>query len=322
MKTDYYNIINGKGDIRKMEKLRIGVVRGGISSEREVSLRSGEGIINELNKEKYDVKDIILNNKKDIFSALEDLDFVFLGLHGKFGEDGRIQAVLESMDIPYTGCGVLSSALCMDKDITKQIIKNYDIRTAKWVTVRIGEDYDYDKIVKYLGEKIIAKPNSGGSSVGVHFVNDKSQLDEALEDIFKIDNEAIIEEVIQGVEISVPIIDGVVYPTLCIEPKAGAYFDYASKYEADGADEYVIEFEENLQNEINEFTKRAFYAVKCEGYARIDFMLRDNKAYLMEINTLPGMTMTSLVPKSLKHLGVSYSELLDKLIEVSLKIKR
>ena len=179
-----------------MEKLRIGVVRGGISSEREVSLRSGEGIINELNKEKYDVKDIILNNKKDIFSALEDLDFVFLGLHGKFGEDGRIQAVLESMDIPYTGCGVLSSALCMDKDITKQIIKNYDIRTAKWVTVRIGEDYDYDKIVKYLGEKIIAKPNSGGSSVGVHFVNDKGQLDEALEDIFKIDNEAIIEEVI------------------------------------------------------------------------------------------------------------------------------
>ncbi|MBP9478009.1 MAG: D-alanine--D-alanine ligase [Sebaldella sp.] len=305
-----------------MKKLKVGVIRGGISSEREVSLKSGEEIIKELNKEKYDVKDIILNDKKDIFTVLEGLEFVFLGLHGKFGEDGKVQAILETMDIPYTGCGMLSSALCMDKDITKHIIKNYDIRTAKWFTVRTGEDYSYEEIIEKLGEKIIAKPNSGGSSVGVHFVNNKNELDEALEDIFKIDNEAIIEEVIEGVEISVPIIDGLVYPTLCIEPKAGTYFDYASKYELGGADEYVIEFEENLQNEINEFTKKAFYAVKCEGYARIDFMLKDNKAYLMEINTLPGMTATSLVPKSLKHLGVSYSELLDKLIEVSLKIKR
>ena len=305
-----------------MKKLKVGVIRGGISSEREVSLKSGEEIIKELNKEKYDVKDIILNDKKDIFTVLEGLEFVFLGLHGKFGEDGKVQAILETMDIPYTGCGMLSSALCMDKDITKHIIKNYDIRTAKWFTVRTGEDYSYEEIIEKLGEKIIAKPNSGGSSVGVHFVNNKNELDEAFEDIFKIDNEAIIEEVIEGVEISVPIIDGLVYPTLCIEPKAGTYFDYASKYELGGADEYVIEFEENLQNEINEFTKKAFYAVKCEGYARIDFMLKDNKAYLMEINTLPGMTATSLVPKSLKHLGVSYSELLDKLIEVSLKIKR
>ena len=305
-----------------MKKLKVGVIRGGISSEREVSLKSGEELIKELNKEKYDVKDIILNDKKDIFTVLEGLEFVFLGLHGKFGEDGKVQAILETMDIPYTGCGMLSSALCMDKDITKHIIKNYDIRTAKWFTVRTGEDYSYEEIIEKLGEKIIAKPNSGGSSVGVHFVNNKNELDEALEDIFKIDNEAIIEEVIEGVEISVPIIDGLVYPTLCIEPKAGTYFDYASKYELGGADEYVIEFEENLQNEINEFTKKAFYAVKCEGYARIDFMLKDNKAYLMEINTLPGMTATSLVPKSLKHLGVSYSELLDKLIEVSLKIKR
>ena len=305
-----------------MKKLKVGVIRGGISSEREVSLKSGEEIIKELNKEKYDVKDIILNDKKDIFTVLEGLECVFLGLHGKFGEDGKVQAILETMDIPYTGCGMLSSALCMDKDITKHIIKNYDIRTAKWFTVRTGEDYSYEEIIEKLGEKIIAKPNSGGSSVGVHFVNNKNELDEALEDIFKIDNEAIIEEVIEGVEISVPIIDGLVYPTLCIEPKAGTYFDYASKYELGGADEYVIEFEENLQNEINEFTKKAFYAVKCEGYARIDFMLKDNKAYLMEINTLPGMTATSLVPKSLKHLGVSYSELLDKLIEVSLKIKR
>ena len=245
-----------------MKKLKVGVIRGGISSEREVSLKSGEEIIKELNKEKYDVKDIILNDKKDIFTVLEGLEFVFLGLHGKFGEDGKVQAILETMDIPYTGCGMLSSALCMDKDITKHIIKNYDIRTAKWFTVRTGEDYSYEEIIEKLGEKIIAKPNSGGSSVGVHFVNNKNELDEALEDIFKIDNEAIIEEVIEGVEISVPIIDGLVYPTLCIEPKAGTYFDYASKYELGGADEYVIEFEENLQNEINEFTKKALEKFK------------------------------------------------------------
>lgn len=305
-----------------MSKLKIGVIRGGISSEREVSLKSGEGIINELNTEKYDVKDIVLNEKSDIFNILDGVDFAFLALHGKFGEDGKIQAILETMDIPYTGCGVASSSLCMDKDITKRVITSYNIRTAKWVSVRNGESFDYEEITEYLGKDIIAKPNSGGSSVGVHFVGNKEELDEALSDIFTIDNEAIIEEVIRGVEISVPIIAGEVYPTLCIEPKAGTFFDYASKYEVGGADEYVIEFEKTLQEEINELTKRAFYAVKCEGYARIDFMLRDNKPYLMEINTLPGMTMTSLVPKSLQHLGISYSELLDKLVEVSTVIKR
>lgn len=305
-----------------MSKLKIGVVRGGISSEREVSLKSGEGIIRELNKDKYDVKDIVLNDKNDIFTSLDGVDFVFLGLHGKFGEDGKIQAILETMDIPYTGFGVLASSLCMDKDITKHIMRSYGVRTAKWISVREGEECDYSEAAAYLGEDIIAKPNSGGSSVGVHFIKNEQEFYEALKDIFTIDKEVMIEEVLRGVEISVPIIDGKVYPTLCIEPKAGTFFDYASKYEVGGADEYVVEFEKELQDEINELTKTAYHAVKCEGYARIDFMLKDNKPYLMEINTLPGMTMTSLVPKSLKHLGVSYSELLDKLIEVSLKIKR
>jgi D-alanine-D-alanine ligase len=305
-----------------MSKLKIGVIRGGISSEREVSLKSGEEIIKELNKDKYDVKDIVLNEKNDIFTALDGVEFVFLGLHGKFGEDGKVQAVLETMGIPYTGCGVLASSLCMDKDITKHIMRSYGIRTAKWIAVRAGEECDYSEVTAYLGENIIAKPNSGGSSVGVHFIKNDAEFYEALKDIFTIDKEVIIEEVIKGVEISVPIIDGTVYPTLCIEPKAGTFFDYASKYEVGGADEYVVEFEKELQDEINDLTKRAYHAVKCEGYARIDFMLKDNKPYLMEINTLPGMTMTSLVPKSLKYLGVSYSELLDKLIEVSLKIKR
>ena len=305
-----------------MSKLKIGVVRGGISSEREVSLKSGEGIIRELNKDKYDVKDIILNEKNDIFTSLDGLDFVFLGLHGKFGEDGKIQAILETMDIPYTGCGVLASSLCMDKDITKHVMRSYGVRTAKWIAVREGGECSYSETADYLGEDIIAKPNSGGSSVGVHFIKNEEEFFEALKDIFTIDKEVMIEEVIRGVEISVPIIDGKVYPTLFIEPKAGTFFDYVSKYEVGGADEYVVEFEKELQDEINEMTKTAYHAVKCEGYARIDFMLKDNKPYLMEINTLPGMTMTSLVPKSLKHLGVSYSELLDKLIEVSLKIKR
>ena len=305
-----------------MKKTRIGVIRGGISTEREVSLKSGEGIIKELDKNKYDVKDIILNNEEDIFNSLENVDFVFLALHGKFGEDGKIQAILDTLNIPYTGCGMLSSALCMDKDLTKHVIKDYSIRTAKWLTVRKGESYDYDKICSYLGNEIIAKPNSGGSSVGVHFISKKEDLDDALEDIFQMDKEAIIEEVLKGVEISVPIINGIVYPTLCIEPKAGTFFDYASKYQSGGANEYVVEFEKDIQDEINEFTKKAFYAVKCEGYARIDYILKDNKAYLMEINTLPGMTATSLVPKSLKHLGVSYSELLDKLIEVSIDLER
>ena len=243
-----------------------------------------------------------------------NVDLAFIALHGKFGEDGRVQAILEAMNIRYTGPGVLASGICMDKDIAKRVLSTYGIRTAKWWTIRKGEEFTYPK--EY--EKLIVKPNSGGSSIGVHFISNQQELDEALKDIFTMDDEAIMEEVIEGDEVSVPIIDGVAYPPIKIEALKGTYFDYTSKYSDGGAREYVTKFSDNLEKELKEFTEKAYYAAKCKGYSRVDFLVRDDKAYFMEVNTLPGMTATSLLPKSLASVGIGYRETLELLIKASL----
>lgn len=308
-----------------MGKLKVGVVRGGFSTEREVSLKTGQEIINNLNKEKYDVVDIVLEDKNKIFEQLkeEKLDFVYIALHGLFGEDGKIQSILETMNIAYSGPSVLTSAVCMDKEMTKRLVSMYGVTVAKGVSIKFDEKANYEKISEKLGKKFIVKPNSGGSSIGVSFVENQSELEEALKLVFSMDKEALIEEVLVGEEISVPVIGGKVFPTLKIEALAGKYFDYKSKYNIGGAREYVYEYEESVQSVINDFAQKCYCATKCAGFARIDFMIVDGKKpYFMEVNTLPGMTSASLLPKSTLHVGYSYSETLDLLIEESLKIKR
>ena len=144
--------------------MKVGIIMGGISSEREVSLASGESIFNHIDKEKYEVSKIIINNKRDILEKVKGLDFALLALHGKFGEDGTVQALLDIMDIPYSGCGALSSSLCMDKNLSKKVLKAENIRTAKWITVKSIEEIDYDKIEE-IGYPVFVKPNNGGSIV-------------------------------------------------------------------------------------------------------------------------------------------------------------
>lgn len=305
-------------------KKNICVVMGGISTEREVSLNTGKEIVDNINKEKYNVHSLVINKKKDIFKLLDmDIDFVYIALHGKYGEDGLVQATLETMDIPYSGPGVMSSAICMDKDISKRIISLAGVRTAKWLHYTKENIGNWEEISTYLGNDVVVKPIHGGSSIGVHFVNNEQEYMEAISDIFNIDNEIIIEEKINGTEISIPIIDGIVYPTLKIEALAGEYFDYISKYQKDGAREYVKVYEDNLQKEINEMTKTAYEALKCKGFARVDMLLtNDDIPYFMEINTLPGMTAGSLLPKSLQYLGYDYTQTLDILIDASINIER
>ena len=295
--------------------MRICVIYAGVSTEREVSIKTAEQIISNLDKNKYDVVELKIDKEEDILKIKEmNVDFAYIALHGKFGEDGRIQAVLETLKIPYTGSNVLASAICMDKDIAKRIIASYGIRTAKWCTFRKGEKAIYP--AEY--NELIVKPNSGGSSIGIHFVKNQKELELALEDIFKIDDEAIVEEIIKGDEVSVPIIDGKVYPIMKIEALKGSYFDYASKYEKGGAREYPVELNEELIQELEKFTKTAYYATKCKGFARIDYLIKDNEAYLVEINTLPGMTEASILPKSLSSKNISYKETLEMIIKASL----
>ncbi|EYE87974.1 D-alanine--D-alanine ligase [Fervidicella metallireducens AeB] len=299
--------------------MKVGVIMGGISAEREVSLNTGKEMVKALDKNKYEVIPIVINTKEDLLEKAKDIDIALLALHGKFGEDGTVQGVLETMGIPYTGCGVLSSALCMDKDMTKRILRFGGINTADWIIVKDKDKINYECIEK-LGYPLVVKPNSGGSSVATSIVNSREELETAVIEALKFDNEVMVEDYIKGDEITCPVLNGVMLPILAIKPKSN-FFDYNSKYSDAGAEEYVVELDKDLHKQIEQMAVNCFKLLKCKVYARVDFILKDGEPYLLEINTLPGMTRNSLFPKSAKAAGIEFSQLLDMIIEYSLNEK-
>jgi D-alanine-D-alanine ligase len=296
--------------------MRIGVLMGGISSEREISLLSGEEIINNLNKDKYDVIPMVINSKKEVVDMAKDLDFVFLAFHGEFGEDGSIQCILESLGISYSGSNPLTSALCMNKKQSKRILKAEGIPIAKGISLYKHEGVNLKEIEK-LKYPMIVKPNSGGSSIGVSLVYSRDELRSAILEGFKYGDEIIIEEYINGSEYTIPLLNGDVLPTLSIVHK-GTFFDYKSKYNDTDTIEEVAFLPESLQSEINEIAEKCYRIFDCKAYARVDIMVSNSKPYVLELNTLPGMTRNSLFPKSAKAANIDYSTLLDKIIEFSL----
>ena len=297
--------------------MKIAVIMGGISSEREVSLNSGREVYNNLNRDKYEVVKIILDEKMDIFTKLtNDIDFAFLALHGKFGEDGCIQSILETMDIPYSGCGPLTSALCMDKNMTKKILRDSNLPTAPWVVVKSIDEINYDKIEE-LGYPVFIKPNCGGSSVATFFVHSKDEVLNAVQKGLEVDECVMIEKFIPGGEYTSFVLNGEVFPTISIKTNS-EFFDYESKYSTNGAIEEVVFLEDNLQKQINKISKTCWNIFNCKAYVRVDIIISDGVPYVLELNTLPGMTQTSLIPRSAKSRGIEFSELLDKIIEYSL----
>ena len=300
--------------------MKIGVIMGGISSEREISIQSGEAIIQNLDKEKYEVVPIRIDKKEDIITKVPGIDFALLALHGQFGEDGTVQAVLQTMGIPYSGCGPLSSAACMDKDMSKSLLKANNINTAPWINVRSVEEINYDEIEK-MGYPVVVKPTHGGSSVATFIVKDKKDIENSVIEGFKWDTDVMIEKFIKGEEITCPILGNEMFPVVAIKPNA-EFFDYTAKYSDGGADEFVIELEPELHKNIEKMAFDTYRALKCEVYSRVDFIITEDKTpYVLEVNTLPGMTPNSLFPKSAKGKNISYSKLLDLIIEGSLKIR-
>ncbi|WP_160679984.1 D-alanine--D-alanine ligase [Clostridium sp. C8-1-8] len=297
--------------------MRVGVIMGGISSEREVSLNSGQSILANLDKDKYEIIPVVIDSKEDLFTKVKDIDFALLALHGKFGEDGTVQAVLQTMGIPYSGCDTLSSAVCMDKDMTKKVLKSRDIRTAPWFNVSAVEEIDYNRI-EQLGYPVVVKPNNGGSSVATFVVKEKSEIEAAVIEALKWDKEVMLEKYIKGDEITCPILDNEMFPVLAIKPKS-SFFDYASKYSDGGADEFVVELEPSLHKQVEEMAIATYKALKCSVYARVDMIVKDGVPYILEVNTLPGMTKNSLFPKSAAGKNISFSGLLDRIIEISLR---
>ena len=301
--------------------MKVGVIMGGISSEREISLKSGNSVVENIDNNKYEVIPIVIDKKEDIINKVKGIDFALLALHGQFGEDGTVQAVLQTLGIPYSGCGPLSSAACMDKDMTKSLLQAVGIRTAPWINLRSGDEINYEDI-KELGYPVVVKPTHGGSSVATFIIKEEKEIENAVKEAFKWDNEVMIEKFIKGDEITCPVMGREMFPVVAIKPHA-EFFDYTAKYADGGSDEFVIELEEYLYKEVEKMALDTYRALKCSVYARIDMIITEGGIpYILEVNTLPGMTKASLFPKSAAGRGIDFSGLIDLIIENSLKEKR
>ena len=296
--------------------MKVGVIMGGISSEREISIQSGNSVVHALDKDKYEAIPIVLNEKEDLIEKVKGIDFALLALHGKFGEDGTVQSVLKTLGIPFSGCGPLSSAICMDKDMTKRILAFGNVRTARWVMVSSVDEIDYEKI-ENLCYPVFIKPNNGGSSVATTLVESKEAVKDAVLEALKYDTEVMIEEYIKGDEITCPVFENEMFPVLAIKAKTD-FYDYEQKYSANGAEHYAINLEKDIHSEVEKMALDTYKALKCSVYARIDMIITEEGVpYVLEVNTLPGMTATSLFPQSAGEKG--YSEFIDMIIEHSLK---
>lgn len=302
--------------------MRIGVLMGGVSSEREVSLKTGENMYQSISREAHEVERIILDSKDDVFTKCRDIDFALIALHGKYGEDGQIQSILDAMDIPYSGSDVKSSALSMDKDLAKTVIRARGVTTSDWVTAESAEDIE-TKALPFLREKkkVVVKPNNGGSSVLTFICDQEEQVRQGILKILEMDTEAMVEEFIEGEEVTVAILSGKVLPTIRISVDGG-FFDYTAKYQAPGqggATEEVVRLADEIQYKVDEMAMGTYNALKCSVYGRVDMIIRDNIPYVLEINTLPGMTATSLIPKAAAYVGLSYQDLVARIIKSSVE---
>ncbi|MDD5071803.1 MAG: D-alanine--D-alanine ligase [Patescibacteria group bacterium] len=306
-----------------MKKLKIALLSGGWGGEREVSLKTGEQIYKALDKKKYQIfRYDPKNNLGKFFSdALKKkFDLVFPALHGPFGEDGKLQGLLDILNIPYLFSGCLSSALAMNKYKTKVIIEKEGIEMAPDVLIRKNEKYNLNKIIKKLSLPIVVKPSELGSSVGMSIAKNKKELKKGIETAFRYDREALLEEFIKGRELTVPVMGNNparALPVIEIIPRVSAWFDYKAKYEVGGSEEVCpAKIPAKIKTKARGQALAAYKAIGCKDLARADFIWQkgSDKLYFLEINTIPGMTATSLVPQSANAAGLPFSQFLDKLI--------
>lgn len=289
----------------------VAVVMGGPSAEREVSLNTGAAIANALREYGYtNVVEIDLDPRNFGKQLAESkAEVVFNAVHGLYGEDGRLQTLLEIREMPYTGSGMIASVSCMDKVITKRMLRDAGISTPACLIVNKKESGIKEKIMQRFSLPVVIKPASQGSSIGVEIVKEENQLDEALANAFKYSRDILVEEFIGGKELTVSMMqkDGevVALPVIHIAPHSGTY-DYHSKY-TKGATEYICpaDLDEETTKKVQEISKQAYEVLGCSGVARADVMLdEEGNGYVLEINTVPGMTATSLVPKAAAAAGI------------------
>ena len=322
-----------------MKKLHIALLAGGDSSEREIALNSAHQIGEALDREKYDVKVIDLHHrswaytengkryemdKNDFSLTVEgvryEFDYALIIIHGTPGEDGKLQGYLDMMGIPYSSCSQVSSTITFDKVSTKRAVAERGINVAKEIFLHKGEAYNADEIVAELGLPLFVKPNASGSSFGVTRVTEKEQIEAAVALAFTESEEVLIEECITGREFGCGVLitkdEELVLPITEIVSK-NAFFDYEAKYTAGMSDEITpAPISEECAKTIADNAVKAYKACRCRGIVRIDFIVtEEGKAYLIEVNSIPGMSSGSIVPKQARTAGISLGELYDKVIE-------
>ena len=294
--------------------LRVGVLMGGPSEEREVSIATGKAVIKACAENGYIATEFgFTNNYKKHLKKLKTQNIIFNALHGGIGENGKIQAWLDKNNIKYTGSGAIASSLCMDKAASKEIAKRNGIETPDWQLIEKATQK-----VK-ISLPFVVKPNDQGSTVGLSIVKNDQSIQSAIDMAFQHGNKIIIEKFISGRELTMPIINEDAYPIVEINPKNN-YYDYECKY-TPGMSEYSCpaDLEQNLVKKIESNTIKLFQKFDCSVYARADYILdKSGVPYFLEMNTLPGMTSTSLLPKSAYARGQSFQKLIRYIIELSL----
>ncbi len=304
----------------ELEKLKIAVLYGGIGSEREVSLESGKAVSTALKAIGLNIEDVIVDGSEEQIAGL-DCDVAFLALHGEFGEDGQIQDLLEKNSILYTGSNVDASRLAMDKARSKVVFKKTLLPTAPWFTIKKGTDIESALFMNKMSLPCVVKPNSRGSSVGVHIVREDEDFAAAVDDVFKIDDTAIVEKFISGRELTVGVVGDQALPVIEMEVTDG-FYDYQAKYQ-DGRTSYhcPADINSDIEALCKAIATSACKAIGTRDMSRVDFILSRNGLVILEINTIPGFTSHSLLPMAAQNAGMTFTDLCLKIIELALKRK-
>lgn len=310
-----------------MRRIRVAVIAGGSSSERKISLLSGRQVTAHLPRSKYAVWLVNYDGKLGSLRTLRGtFDVAFIALHGKNGEDGKIQAALKRLGIPYTGSGVRASELGMDKARTLKFVSRHGIRTPKRVALtRMPKGTAF--VLRRVGLPCVVKPNASGSSVGISIVRKLTELTPAIRKAFQEDSTVLVEQYIRGRELTCGVVGNTgqplrALPLVEIIPVGSLFFDYRAKYRTGGAKEICpARVGPKVATQVQEYSRRIHRLLGCDGVTRSDFILTPSGAlYFLEINTIPGLTERSLVPKEAKAAGMSFSNFLD--VQVKLALKR
>jgi D-alanine-D-alanine ligase len=308
-----------------MEKLnfgKIGVLMGGPSTEREISLESGKAVYESLKQSGLEVIaiDINIDSPEENIRLIKShkIDCAFVALHGRFGEDGQVQEILDNLKIPYTGSGREASKLAMDKIASRKIFEFNGLPVPKY---KIVERISYNANLQFhnnLELPLVVKPATHGSSIGLSIIDKKEDLNKALDLAFRFDERVLIEEYIKGREVTVGILDDRTLPVIEIVPKK-RFFDFEAKYQL-GMTDYIVpaKLEEEISKKIQSIAFSAHKLLGCFGFSRVDMILsEDNTPFVLEVNSIPGLTSNSLLPKAAKTIGIEFTQLCIKLIELA-----